>query len=140
MTAVLAVVGYGVMAAASKSYCPGGVTADGTFIDAAGDPVEAAPMCISLTLGPNGLIYLAVALIVITTLTAVLRHATDVPSAVRYLDRAAAAVTILVLASVIIAQIWFAMIPVTDWNGSGTFFYPFPFGSVELVTSPMTTS
>ena len=29
------------------------------------------------------------------------------------------------------------MIPITDWDGTGTFFYPFPFGSVELDTEPM---
>ncbi|MGO2468564.1 MAG: hypothetical protein ACTH8M_08870, partial [Microbacterium gubbeenense] len=44
---------------------------------------------------------------------------------------------ILTFASVAISQIWFAMIPITDWDGTGTFFYPFPFGSVELDTEPM---
>lgn len=140
VTAVIAAFGYGALMTASKGYCPGGVTADGEFIDAAGSLVDMAPTCINLTLKPNGLIYLVLAAIVLYALTVVLRRASDVPSAVRYLDRAAAATAILIVASIIIAQVWFALIPISDWNGSGTFFYPFPFGSVELVTSPMTTS
>lgn len=134
---VLSVVGYSMFAKGSKGYCPGGVTADGGFIDAAGDATDNAPLCVNLTLQPSGLVLIAIAAIVIGALSLVLRRAANVPSAIRYLDRAAAAVVILAVASLVISHVWFAMIPITEWNGTGTFFYPFPFGSVELETAPM---
>ncbi|GAA3871353.1 hypothetical protein GCM10022381_13060 [Leifsonia kafniensis] len=135
--AMISALGYSAFATASKGYCPGGVNADGSFIDAAGNATELAPSCISLTLQPSVLIFIGIFAIVIGALTFVLRRAHDVPAALRYLDRGAAAVVILVVASVAISQIWFAMIPITDWNGAGRFFYPFPFGSVDLVITPM---
>lgn len=132
-----AAVGYSLFMTSGKGYCPGGVTGDGGFTDAAGNATETAPMCAYLTLQPSALIFIAIAAIAFAAITMVLRRAADVPSALRYLDRASAAIAILAVASVVISQIWFAMIPITDWDGTGTFFYPFPFGSVELRTEPM---
>lgn len=124
---------------ASKGYCPGGVDGDGSFIDAAGNTTDTAPICVTLTLRPSGLVFIAIAAIAFGALTMVVSRATDVSSAIRYLDRAAAAIAILAVASVVISQIWFRMIPITDWDGTGTFFYPFPFGLVELETDRMST-
>ncbi len=140
VTAVLAALAYSALMTASKGSCPGSMTADGEFIDATGKVVNAAPDCVSLELGPSGLVYLTIVAIVIHALTLVLRHANDVPSAARFLERAAAAIVVLVVASIIIAQVWFAMIPLTEGNSTGPYFYPFPFGTVELVIEPMTTS
>lgn len=137
VVAVFAAVAYSAFMSASKGYCPGGVTADGSFTDAIGNVVDIAPTCINLTLRPSGLIYLAIVAIVIGALTMVLRRASDQASAMKYLDRAAAGIAILVVLSVIVSQVWFGLIPITDWDGAGTFFYPFPFGSVDLVTTPM---
>lgn len=137
--AFLAVVGYTALTVSSKGYCPGGVNADGTFIDAAGNVTEIAPSCINLTLQPSVFIYIGIFAIVIGALTFVIRRAHDVPTALRYLDRGAVTVVILAVASVTISQIWFGMIPITDWNGTGTFYYPFPFGSVDLTITPMQT-
>jgi hypothetical protein len=130
-------VGYSLFMTSGKGYCPGGVSADGSFVDAAGEPTDTAPMCVYLDLHPSPVIFIALAAIVLTAITLVLRRAADSSSALRYLDRAAAAIAILAIASVVISQIWFALIPITDWDGAGTFFYPFPFGSVELRTEPM---
>lgn len=133
--AVLAAVVYGVLTVASKSYCAGGVKADGTFIDSSGAPIAFAPNCVNLTLRPSVFVYIGIIAIVIGALTVVLRKASDLPSALRSLDRAAAAVAILAVASTVISQVWFGMIPITD----GTYFYPFPFGSVDYVSTPMET-
>jgi len=65
------------------------------------------------------------------------RRASTVAEAMRYLDRAAAGIVILVVASLIISHVWFWQIPITDWNGSGTFFFPFPFGAVDVDILPM---
>lgn len=134
---LLAAAGYSMFATAGAGYCPGGVDADGGFIDAAGNATDTAPMCITLTLRPSALVFIAVAAIAFGAITLVLRRAVDVPSALRYLDRAAAAIVIITVASVVISQIWFALIPITEWDGTGAFFYPFPFGSVEMDTQPM---
>jgi len=39
---------------------------------------------------------------------------------------------------VVIAQVWFMLTPLVEWNGAGTFYYPFPFGAVETVISTPT--
>ncbi len=132
-----AAAGYSIFMTSNKGYCPGGVTADGSFTDAAGNVTDTAPLCVSLSLHPSPLVFIAIAAIAFAAITMVLRRAADIPSAIRYLDRAAAVIAILAVASVVISQIWFAMIPITDWDGTGTFFYPFPFGLVELTTEPM---
>lgn len=111
----------------------------GGRIDADGNATELAPSCINLTLQPSVIVYIGIFAIVVGALTFVLRRAIDVPAALRYLDRGAFTVVILAVAPVAISQIWFAMIPITDWNGAGTFFYPFPFGSVDLTVTPMQT-
>ena len=135
---VLAALGYAAFMSASKGYCPGGI-GDGGFIDAAGDPTDVAPRCVNLTLGPSPLIFAVIVGIAFWALTRVLRRAVDVPSAIRVVDRAAAAIAILAVASVVISQSWFALIPITDWDGTGSFFYPFPFGSVDMVISSTQT-
>lgn len=139
IVAVLAAVGYVVLMSASKVYCPGGMNSEGEFVDAMGAVVEVAPSCISLTLRPSVLVYLAIAAIVIGVVTKIIRRATDQHAAFQYIDRGAAAIAILVVASIVVSQVWFAMIPITDWDGGETFFYPFPIGSVDLVISPMPT-
>ncbi|MEV8252479.1 hypothetical protein AB0O95_00790 [Rhodoglobus sp. NPDC076762] len=137
ITAALAAFGYGTFLVASKGICAGGFNGDGDFIDADGSVTESVPQCISLTLGPSGVIYIAIAVIAILAIRAVQRRASTVAEALRYLDRAAAAIVILVVASLVISYVWFSLIPITDWNGSGTFFFPFPFGAVEVDISPM---
>lgn len=126
LTAGIAAAVYAIFTTGSKGYCP---TPEGA-VD---------PSCISLTLQPSGLVYMAIFAIVVVNLNFVLRRAHTVESALRYLDRAAAIIAILVVASALISQIWFWMIPITDWDGTGTFFYPFPFGAVDLVTTPLNT-
>lgn len=136
---LLAALGYSMFMTGSKGFCPGGVTGAGGFIDADGNPTDVAPSCVSLTLRPSPLILAAIAVIVLWALTKVLRSAVDVADAVRILDRTAAAIAILAVASAVISWIWFAMIPITDWDGTGSFLYPFPFGSVDMQISPMTS-
>ncbi|MFT2817679.1 hypothetical protein [Leifsonia sp. A12D58] len=140
LLAALAAVGYGALTTASASYCPGGSSVDGPFTDAAGNVIDPAQSCISLTLHPSFFVYVGIIAIVIGSLNSVLRRAGNLPTALRYLDRAAAWVVILALASVVISQIWFAKIPITTWNGAATFYYPFPFGSVDLLITPMNTN
>lgn len=137
ITAALAAFGYGAFLVASRGICAGGFSGDGDFIDADGNVTESVPQCISLTLGPSGVIYIAIAVIAILAIRAVHRRASTVAEAMRYLDRAAAGIVILVVASLVISHVWFWQIPITDWNGSGTFFFPFPFGAVEVDISPM---
>ena len=38
----------------------------------------------------------------------------------------------------VVSQVWFALIPISDWDGTGILFYPFPFGAVDMVVTPMT--
>ncbi|GGD74015.1 hypothetical protein [Microbacterium murale] len=139
IVAALAAFAYGASLTGSKGYCPGGMNSDGTFLDADGNVTEVAPSCITLVLRPSGLIYVAIIAIVIGVLTRMLRRSSDEVSAVRSLDRAAAAIAILVVVSIIISWIWFRMIPITDWDGTGTIFAPFPFGTMDVTITRGTT-
>ncbi|CAN5317811.1 hypothetical protein BH09ACT2_BH09ACT2_04300 [soil metagenome] len=131
---------YAFCLAASKGYCPGGFDADGGYIDAAGKATTAAPMCVTLTLRPSPIVYAAIAFIVIFAISKVLKKAPDGEAAVQILGRATAVIGILIPVSIVIAQVWFALIPVTEWSSSGpyAFYYPFPFGSVDMAITPIT--
>lgn len=135
--ALVAVAVYAISMVSSRGYCPGGVDADGAFVDASGQPVDVAPLCATITLRPSALVYVAVAAVVLGSLTLVMRRASDIPVALRYLDRAAIAIAIIVVVSVTISRVWFTLIPLTEWDGSGSLYYPFPFGSVDLDTERM---
>lgn len=137
ITAALAAFGYGAFLTAGKGYCAGGFNSDGDVLDGDGNVTDSVPQCISLTLGPSGIIYVAIAVITILAIRAVHRRASTVADAMRYLDRAAAGIVILAVASLIISYVWFSLIPIMDWHGGGTFFFPFPFGAVDVDISPM---
>ncbi len=138
--AVLAGVAYSILARGSKAGCPGGISADGGFLDANGDPSDIAPTCVSLTLSPNPIILIVLVGIVIGALTRVLRWADDDASALRILDRAAAALVLVAAASGVIALVAFGLNPLYGLDGSGTYIWPFPFGAVDLDMTPMAPS
>lgn len=140
VVALIAAFVYATLSAGSTGSCAGGFDGSGGFIDAAGNPTTQAPMCISLALQPSPLIFLGIALIVFLAIGRVLKVA-DEPAAIRTLDRAAAGVAILVVCALAISQVWFGLISVTDLDPySFQIFAPFPFGLIDVVTSPMRSS
>lgn len=139
LTAGFTLMVYSIFTTANRGYCPVDVATDGSLVGSDGNFTEVVPSCVNLMLQPSGLIYLAIFAIIVVTLNFVLRRANDEESALQYLDRAELGIMILAVASLLISQIWFWMIPITDWNGSGTFYFPFPFGAVGLITTPITT-
>ncbi|WP_291055377.1 hypothetical protein [Herbiconiux sp.] len=142
IAAVVAGLIYSFLTVASKGICVGGVDGSGGFIDSSGNPTDAAPSCLILTLGPNPLMLVLFAAIVVLALTRVLNRAQSEKDAVRIIDRSVVAVAVLAALGIVISQIWFGLIPTWDWTptGSYSFVYPFPFGSVELSITPMTTT
>lgn len=138
IVAATSALAYSIFTTAGKSYCAGGIDADGSFTDAAGRATEDPPSCMNLVLAPSGLIYFAIVMIVIGALTRALR-ASDHAEAIRLIDRAAATIWVVAAASVIVSQVWFALIPLDDYR-EGVLVYPFPFGSVELTITPLRTS
>ncbi|GGM37278.1 hypothetical protein [Microbacterium saperdae] len=138
--AVVAALVYPMFMVASSGYCPGGVDGNGGFIDASGQPVDEALPCVQLTLGPSPLVYVGIALIVLLALGRVLR-ASDEPTALRTLDRAAIGVGALVVVAVIVSVVWFSLIPLDQFSsGSISVFSPFPFGVIDVDVTPMTES
>lgn len=123
---------------ASSSYCESGVDGSGGFADAAGRPVDEALSCIQLSLGPSPLVYFGIALIVLVAINRVLR-APGEAAALRILDRAAIGTGALVLVAVVVSQVWFRLIPITEFmSGSFSFLSPFPFGLIESSNAPLT--
>ncbi|WP_403020567.1 hypothetical protein [Salinibacterium sp. GXW1014] len=52
---------------------------------------------------------------------------------------AAAIIGIAVAASVVISQVWFGLIPLSEY-GNGFLLFPFPFGGVEITVTPLETA
>jgi ABC-type Fe3+ transport system permease subunit len=128
---------YNLVMTASQGGCPGGVTGDGGYIDANGQPTDTVPMCTNLTLGPSWWVFAAIALVVVLAITRVLKRASDQRAAARILDRAAILIFAIAGASVLISYVWFFAIPIESITEGGTVWYPFPFGSVETTMTPI---
>lgn len=124
----------------SRSVCAGGFDADGGFIDRNGQPTDLAPQCLSLQMSPGPIVFAAIAAIVLLTVGRVIRVANDLESATRMLRRAGLAIMLVTGLSLVIAQVWFALLPVTEWDpATGYFFlFPFPFASVDVTVAPLT--
>lgn len=141
-TGALALVGYATFTRGSAGVCAGRETADGGYLDAAGNPTDTAPQCLSLTLGPSPAVIIAVVLTFFIALTLVMRRAQSIPAAVRILDRAAIVMVAIAAVSLVVSLVWFGLIVISDWTPDRgyAFFYPFPFGSVEMSVTPMSAS
>ncbi|TQL48090.1 hypothetical protein FB562_1171 [Homoserinimonas aerilata] len=134
----LVIFAYSVFVLASRGYCPGGSSGDGGFVDSSGEATETAPLCMQLTLGPSPLVFVALVVIVVAAITRVLRKTQDEQAAIRMLDKAILLIVTVAVASVVISQVWFWQIPLTDWDGAGYFFiFPFPFGLVNVEVTPL---
>ncbi|UUT34750.1 hypothetical protein [Microbacterium elymi] len=137
MVTAVAAVAYGAFMTAGKGGCAGGVSADGGFLDAQGHAVDAAPMCVNMTLHANPFMYAFFIGAIVFALSHLLSRVVDIDHAVRVLDRTLLVVVLVAVVGVIVGQVWFALIPLGD--GTGPYFFPFPFGTVDLTTSSMTT-
>jgi hypothetical protein len=123
---------YSVLTNASAGRCADTGTADSSIDEGAAGVVTS---CVTLTLRPSPFVYIALAVIVLVALGRVLRTATTVPRALAIVDRAAVVAVVVAGASWLIAVVWFLLLPVETWDGTGSFWFPFPFGAVELTTS-----
>ncbi|WP_353813572.1 hypothetical protein [Agromyces sp. SYSU T00266] len=130
-------VAYSLLGGAGRGYCPGGFSGDGGFIDADGRATDAAGQCVTLTLEPSGIVFLAIAVIVVMTVTRVLRYAGDEADAIRRVDRAVRVVVGVVAAWTIATHVSFFMIPVEDWDGVEPFQLPATFGTVDVSVTPL---
>lgn len=131
---------YATFMTGSKGICPGGIDANGGFIDADGRSVEQAPLCVSLTLRPSVFVYVGIALIVLIALGRVAK-APDERAALKTLERAIQGAGLLVAVALVVSHVWFQLTPLEHFSsGSWTYFSPFPFGVIDVVTEPMTGS
>ncbi|KKX99782.1 hypothetical protein [Microbacterium sp. Ag1] len=136
--AVIAALVYPTLMVPSRVTCPGGIDGNGGFFDGSGRPVDEAPLCIQLTLGPSPLVYVGIAAIVLITLGRVMK-ASDERAALRALNRAAIGIAALVAVAIVVSHVWFFLIPMEGFtSGSWTVFSPFPFGNIDVTTTPMT--
>lgn len=123
---------------ASRGGCFGGINAgSGDFIGFDGQPTETEPLCYSLQLGPSPFVLLALGIIVVSALTRVLRTARSEADARRTLARAALAIVLVTIGSMVVAVTWFMLLPVDDWQGTGSLIFPFPFANVDIETWPI---
>ncbi len=129
---------YSLLTVASRGGCFGGIdSGSGGFIGFDGHPTETEPLCYSLELGPSPFVLLALAVIVVSALTRVLRTARSEADARRILARATLAIVLVAIGSMAIAVAWLMLLPVEDWQGTGTLFFPFPLANIEIETWPI---
>lgn len=139
VVSVLAALVFPAFMGGSRGRCFGGIDGEGGFVDSSGQAVDEAPRCVQLALGPNPLLFVGIALIVLLAIGRVIRAA-DEPAALRTLDRAAILVVVLVLAAAVISQVWFRMVPMEAFNSeSWSLFSPFPFGIIDVEITRMTS-
>lgn len=129
---------YSVFMSGGKAVCPGGIDADGGFIDSEGRSVEQAPMCVSLALRPSVFVYVGIALIVLIAIGRVTK-ASDVRSALRTLERAIRGAGLLVAIALVVSHVWFQLTPLEHFSSeSWSYFSPFPLGVIDIVIESMT--
>jgi hypothetical protein len=128
---VLGVITYAVASTASKGFCPGGVDGDGGFINADGNPTDAAPMCLNLTLQPSWLVIVLVALLVIGTIWASRRGGA---SAAMTLMRGMVFVIVVLVAALLVTHVAFWSYPVSDWRYGDPVSFPVPLNVKVAVT------
>ena len=127
---------YTVVSGSSKGFCTGSVTDIG-FVGADGQPTDVAPQCLNITQQPSAIVYAVIAIVVLVTITRVLKTAESEAAAIRSLDRAVIVIISVVGAWLVIAQVSFWMIPIAEWDGSSDFVVPFTFGNVDVDISPV---
>lgn len=122
---------------ASRSYCPGGVTGAGEYIDANQEITEQVPNCLALTLQPGAFVYLALAIGFVSSLTALARRGTVLVDARRQFNK-----SILLFAAVVV--VWTAAsiysmfaFPIDLYDGGLARPDGFIFGNVDVEISPM---
>ncbi|WP_368499206.1 hypothetical protein [Herbiconiux sp. A18JL235] len=115
---------YAVFSQASMGRCPGGGS----------DATGLGEGCISVTLSPSPLVFLAMASILLVALARIARRASDASVAERLGDRAAAAIGLLAVVSLAVCYLWWATDPTAGWSPGEPFstLLPFPFASVDI--------
>ncbi|MCC4248049.1 hypothetical protein [Microbacterium testaceum] len=120
----------------SMSSCSGGVTGSGGFLDADGQPTDVTPMCGSITVSASPLVYAAIALIVLASLTRILGRADTVDAALRIINNARMVIVVLTLVTFVVGYWAIMTARVDDWSNY-SLLYPFPFATFDISTHPM---
>lgn len=109
---------YGMLTNASRSACPtqtGGIS---------------TAQCETYTLSPSWIVVAAMAIALLAGLGAASRRA-DAPAALRVLDRTGTVIVAVAFGSIVVAQVWFWMLPLQQvLDQGGGLWFPFPFGAV----------
>lgn len=136
-TAFLTSILYSVLTVASKAGCSPGRDADGRMVDGDGVATDLEPVCTQMTLAPSPLVFLFIIGAVLWSIRRVLRRSQSDVDAIRTLRRTARTIVVVAAAAVLVAQVWFWLLPLSGIDGQGTYVFPFPFGAVEVDTAPM---
>lgn len=117
--ALLAGLGYSVLAVASRVQCFGGVDEDGGFIDSQGNPTDVPQRCVAMTLHASPVVYLVLALAVVWAISRAARPGLDAAAAGRTLRRASVGVVVLAVLALVMTFAAFMSVPFDRWDGTG---------------------
>jgi hypothetical protein len=93
-------------------------------------------MCGSVTLSANPLVYVAIGLIVVMSLTRILGRADTIDAALRIINNARMVIVVLTLVTFVVGYGAIMTVRVDDWS-SYSLLYPFPFATFDIATHPM---
>lgn len=100
---------------------------------AAGTGVE---QCTRLSLGPSPFVLIAMFAVTIWVLGALIRRTSTEAEAIDFINSVSLWVLGIVGAGIVLAQIYFWMIPVEGWPQPNMWFSPFPFMNLNVETYP----
>ena len=110
---------YAAMVTSSVGFSTGGYSADG-YVDAAGEPTDAAPLGIHVSTGPSAALLFAVALTAVAAISIAVRRARQArpEAAIAILDRAQMALALVTLLSAVTVTWWVGARAVDSWDGT----------------------
>ena len=132
---MIAVIVYMVLSTASHGGCLGGVNADGSFVDAIGNPASMAPMCIQATLHPSSWI---VALLVIVGAIGrlLVRQRGTTVERVTWITKYTTLITIgAMLVALVLSLVVFFSFDLSAWHPGQIAWFAFPL-NMEVVNTP----
>jgi hypothetical protein len=93
-------------------------------------------VCVDLKLSASPVLFLGIAIVVFFALDRIITRNLDQFEAARVLTRARLVVKIVAAVAIVVAHVWFALIPMDDFGSRGVnVISPFLFGIIEVTTS-----
>lgn len=132
---IMAVIVYMVLSTASHGGCLGGVNADGSFIDAIGNPASMAPMCVQANLHPSAWIVALLVIVGAIGRLLVRQRGTTVERVTRITNNTTVITIGAMLVALTLSLVVFFSFDLSAWHPGQIPWFAFPL-NVEVLNTP----